>query len=412
MGFFSRIGHLLTSDFCPGANRWVYWLKHPVACLGAVGLVAVLFAILLKPLAWVVVAAVAFVLAVGLIWPWLTIRGLSCSIRFDTPRVTEGDAVTATITIRNQWPWPAWGLALQERFESTFGDEIAFADADLNALTLSKVPGWSSSDFRWVIHPRAFGTYPSHPPRIGCGFPFGLYRSMATVEVQNSLLVWPKLIPLETLLDAGSAGMAEDRFSDCLVGEFGDLTGTRSFREGDSLRRVHWAQTARHDRLIVCERQAPVISAVEIVVDLPDVPFDPATDSASAWAVRIAASLASAWQVENAAVTVQLNSERMAIQPGRGGREKLLDAMSQLPHKVTIPNRLPERSTNAGLQIVVTSARERVPQIHRADQTDRWCVLVEPDEPTVQGANSTIHVNVNQQVPEQFRRKWRAICHD
>ena len=411
MGLLTQFGRLLTHDFCPGANRWVYWVKHPVACLAAVGIAAVLFAVLLKPLAWVVVAAVSLVLAVGLVWPWLTIRGLDCSIRFETPRVTEGDAVTATISIRNCWPWPAWGLALQERFETAFGEIASPEECDVNLLALSKVPGWSSSDFRWVIHPQDFGVYPAEPPRIGCGFPFGLYRSVAAVATQNSLLVWPRVIPLEALLDAGTVSMAEDQFSDCLVGEFGDLTGTRAFREGDSLRRVHWAQTARHDRLIVCERQAAVISAVEIVVDLANLPFGPAKDQASAWAVRIAASLARAWHIENSAVAVTLNSERVSIRPGRQGHEQLFDAFAQLPHAVLRDGGRSPTPKNSGLQIVVTTDRGCIDRISRFDHTDRWCVLVESGETSERTLPNTIRVDVNQPVPEQFRRGWRAVCH-
>ncbi|WP_166825868.1 DUF58 domain-containing protein [Thalassoroseus pseudoceratinae] len=412
MEFVSRFGQLLTHDFCPGANRWVYWLKHPVACLAAVGLAALLFAILLKPLAWVVVVAVAFVLAIGLVWPWVSIRGLSCTVRFDVPRVSEGDAVTATINIRNRWPWPAWGLTLQERLETSFGDDDSLAEADENALAFSKVPGWSTSEYRWVIRPKSFGVYPTEPPRIGCGFPFGLYRSVTTASLENSLLVWPQVTPLETLLDAGAVSMADDRFSDCLVGEFGDLTGTRPFREGDSLRRVHWAQTARHDRLIVCERQAAVISSVEIVLDLHRFPFDPAVDTASAWSVRIAASLACAWHAENASVVVRSNDERLTIQPGRRGREALLDVMARLPHARSILDRKTVQATNAGLQIVVTTDPERIPSFDRGDHTDRRFVLVENGEPSGRFATSTIPINVNRPVPEQFQRAWRKVCHD
>jgi uncharacterized protein (DUF58 family) len=55
--------------------------------------------------------------------------------------------------------------------------------------------------------------------------------------------------------------------SDRTAGETGDLLGTRLFRAGDSLRRVHWVQTARQQQLVVTERQSPAGSVVRVCVD-------------------------------------------------------------------------------------------------------------------------------------------------
>ena len=46
------------------------------------------------------------------------------------------------------------------------------------------------------------------------------------------------------------------------------MSGVRPFRAGDWLRHVHWAQTAKHDRLIVRERQATGRRSVELVIDV------------------------------------------------------------------------------------------------------------------------------------------------
>ncbi|MCA9115447.1 MAG: DUF58 domain-containing protein [Planctomycetaceae bacterium] len=420
------LGRLLAVDFCPAANRWVYWVKHPVACLVLVSLLSSGFALLLRPVAWVVTVAVVFVLLVGCCWPWITVRGLRCGIEFDRSRSTEGEPVQTVLTITSRWPWPAWGLTIDGGFN--LSDDNGSQLGDTTATALSRVPGWSTSSWRWEFRPACCGEYPVSTPRISTGFPFGLWRCGRPVDLDNRLLVWPATTPVSILPDACGTSRESDRFSEYLAGEFGDMTGTRPFRDGDSLRRVHWAQTARHDRLVVCERQAAVLSQVEIVLQTNSRLHSlPGPQGTLARAIRIAASLCRAWHAEHAPVVLWLESRAIPLGPGPSGLHAAFDTLARLPHEGTAeaPSQAAVRreASGDGLRVLITTDRDldQLPYLQRGADTTLTVVLdsgncrtagVPPDEPTAGPRHRGVAWLKGQSDSlQEFQREWRRICH-
>ena len=92
-------------------------------------------------------------------------------------------------------------------------------------------------------------------------------------------------------------GMLFDR-----PGNEGDMIGVRSFREGDRLRSIHWAQTARRDSLIVSERQAAARRLVVVAVDAAAFVSGEASDDSLETAIRVSASVAREFHAHNAQV--------------------------------------------------------------------------------------------------------------
>jgi len=322
-----NLSRLLTYDFCPWANSWVYWVKRPIASLSLAALAALACAIFVKPLALVSFGALVLVVILGYLWPTIAVRGLSCTVKFDQRRVTEGEKACVLVAITNRWPWSVWGISIEGGFGAR---RLLSGNEDQESVALARVPGWSTSEFQWEFRPDCRGEYPSTPPRIVTGFPFGLRKASRPVRVEQQLLVWPLLVPLETLLDAAETRPSDDHFSDHRVGESGDMTGTRTFRDGDSLRRVHWAQTARMGRMIVCERQAASQSAIRVVFDSdPHVHRGSGSSGTLEWSIRIAASICAAYHRANANVECCFGHEILPVKPGSNGMKSFLDRLAQ-----------------------------------------------------------------------------------
>ena len=114
----SRLGgwlkQLATYDTFPDLStqvrRFVY---HPLGILGAHGCTALLCGLFIHPQGFVLCAGVLSVMALGITWPWLSLRGLYGSISFDRSRGSEGEPIEVRLTIRNRLPWTAWGLAVR-----------------------------------------------------------------------------------------------------------------------------------------------------------------------------------------------------------------------------------------------------------------------------------------------------------
>ncbi|QDU27043.1 Zinc-specific metallo-regulatory protein [Anatilimnocola aggregata] len=74
-GWTAVVSGTLTRDFCPAANRHVYWLKHPWVVLGVAAFVSAVIGWSGLRQGYVVCAAVLAVLTLGTLWPWIGMLG-------------------------------------------------------------------------------------------------------------------------------------------------------------------------------------------------------------------------------------------------------------------------------------------------------------------------------------------------
>lgn len=414
---------ILTYDLCPWANRWIGWIKHPISILAFAGAAALACALFVERMALVAFGTCLVVSLIGLIYPSLSLRGLSASLQYRQERVEEGQSATMVLRLENRCPWPVCGLTLH-------GD---LTDDPL--LSLSWVPAFSRLDFEWKFTPVLRGVYPKGRTRLSTGFPFGLCSASRDVVVQRSLIVWPKRMPLTTLVDAAETRPAEDAHSDQRVGDSGDVTGTRLFRNGDSLRRVHWAQTARHGRLIVCERQMPTRSMLRVVFDSdPRIHCDGKDGGTLEWSIRIAASICAAYHRENAPVECCFGHEIIPLRSGPDGLARFLDSLAHWTacapgehaschheHSLQECRRIHHRHCGA-FQITITTdlglAHRTEHRLVHGDQRlvvlktqafDEACELC--GEVHAQPDRLAIVLNNRETVASDFRRQWSKACH-
>ena len=407
-----------TYDFCPWANVWVDWVKKPIATLAVAFVAAIACAAFVNPVALISAVAILSVIALGYGWPSISILGLTARIRFHDRRVSSGESVRATVSIRNAWPWPVWGICLT----SDFGSEATIA--------LARVAGGSVTEFSVGFVAGCRGVYPRTPVRLTTSFPFGLREASREVAVERSLIVWPDIVPLDTLLDAAETRPTDDTFSEQRVGDSGDMAGTRPFRHGDSLRRVHWAQTARTGAMVVCERESPVLAAVRVVFDSDPAVHEGAGASGTLeWSIRIAASICAAYHRNNARVECCFGHETILIAAGLEGWRRFLDELArfqpcehesrecQHEHAAHECRRIHHH--NCGVfQMTITTDRGTVSRTeHRHVHGDQlWIVLgmrwhdsVPPAAPVVLPGR-TIRLAWAPDPRIAFREGWRNIC--
>ena len=187
------------------------------------------------------------VVTLGVIWPGLSLRGLTGSIAIDRVRATEGDTIEVQFTLHNRLPWPAWGLAVRGGFGSDTTEAVA---------GIVSAQGRRTSLCRWSFKLLSRGVYPLVVPKLTTGFPFGLWDNRRELMVSAPLIVWPRTFPVGPIPPVSGDHQVEGNVSRSKVGTHGDVLGVRPYRRGDSPRRIHWSQSARQDRLIVCELQS------------------------------------------------------------------------------------------------------------------------------------------------------------
>jgi uncharacterized protein (DUF58 family) len=300
---------LLEVDFCPNANRYVYWLKHPLALLLLAAVGGAMVGSTIAVQGWLITAATVTISLIGLVWPWLGMRGLTAELVIDHQRCREGDVVPLDLVIHNHWPWPVWGLKLVGGFELVSHDDPDFA--------LASVPALSRGVYRWEFKPQLRGEYPREALRLATSFPFGLYEASRPVHVERRLLVRPgtcTVVPGSSPRGKRWSVVTQDTF---VAGRDGDVLGTRAFRQGDSLRDIHWPLSARHGNWVVRERQSQRTAPVRVVVDTdPRRHSGQGADSTLAWSLRVGATLAESFYEFQHPVELWLGQERFTVGAG------------------------------------------------------------------------------------------------
>jgi uncharacterized protein (DUF58 family) len=217
-------------------------LLHPLCILLFATIVTALCGLVVQPRAFLVMAVLLGIIAVGILWPWVTIRGVRCRMAFDRLRAEEDAPLAIVIQLTNHWPWPVWGFELHGGIPSgareSHDGETPSAWAIVERLPARAVA-------RIVVH-RSFpdrGLYPAGPVLLTTRFPFGLWRGSRRVAVREPLIVRPRRIPLPPLPSWLTAAGWDGSSDESPPGHDGDLLGARPFRQGDAIRKIHWAQT-------------------------------------------------------------------------------------------------------------------------------------------------------------------------
>ncbi len=326
-----RVLNLVNKDFCPSLNKYVYWLKKPIVVVVLAILFSLSVGLLVGPQGFILAVGLMGLLLLGLFWPWLSMFGVRCQLELPDRQFWENEEVPLTFRVKNFWPLPIFGMIVEGDFLQDLEQ-----DEERVAFSLTKVPAWSETEFQVRVTPRQRGRFPSGDVFVKNGFPFGLIDITKPIATTKSVLVWPACQSLDGHPPAEGTrfnvlGALKDQ-----SGSEGETIGVRTFREGDRLRNVHWAQTVRAQRLMVREQQSLCSTAATVYLDLAlghHVGFG--IDSSYEWAIRIAGSVC--YQLHNSRSPVRLQCvglpEAVPAIDNNYGINKLMNGLASLPKR-------------------------------------------------------------------------------
>lgn len=319
----SLAARLLTTDFCPGANRFVYWLKEPVGWFVLAIAFSVLIGLYVAPIGWTLAASLSAVIGVGMAWPAIAVRAVTCSLRPDQPHVHEEQACELHLAVRNRLPLPVWGLAVEGFLDRR---SAGLDQRQVPTVALAFVRAWATSTYRFSVRPELRGRYPDGDAQLTCSFPFGIWTARQKLRAVSPVTVWPKVFPIAGQT-AMSGRQAADHGEGHRSGRTGDFVGLREFRRGDCLRQVNWTATARSGDLIVTERSGPQCPSVEVIVDASRAAHrDPLADR-----IRVAASLLANLQSSGVPLRLCVAGACMPVRRGWEGYVQMMDALAAVP---------------------------------------------------------------------------------
>lgn len=324
-----RINAVGNRDFCPWANRYVYWLKEPVGWFVVALLASLLVGAYLSPLGWSVAAGLATLIALGLGFPWLATRCVRCQLRPVDWELKERQESYLSFSVANFLPLPITGLRVEGYFSKPVEDEDGVKQSTDCALSL--VPAFSHATYRLPLRPEYRGRYPVGKPQISCSFPFGIWTARRVVEDVSPILVQPLNIPILSDVERIGSKWA-DHGQGNRPSPHGDFQGVREFRDGDSLKSIHWAQSARNDRLVVCERGGPQQQTVEVQLSTARCQGSASCARENlAWRVRVAASVSELLCARHIPFRLWIDEQLIRLPPGPDGARRAREFLAEVP---------------------------------------------------------------------------------
>jgi uncharacterized protein (DUF58 family) len=384
-------------------------------------LVASFCGIVVHPRAFVLATLALAIALLGSLLPWLNLRGVRGSMVYLRRRGQVGKEYSLRVRLRNSWLWPVYGLVVRGGWT---GDEAAGTE-DLATLVVTHLPARRETEITWNVIPRRRGIYPVREATVASGFPFGFYESRRRLKGVGQVLVWPAVIPLPQLQEMSGRMVLGEVVDGRRAGTAGELSGSRPYQRGESLRRIHWSQTARHDQLIVCERSDPAAQGLQVVLETSRDVFS-ATDG-SDWetAISIVASVASVLVEEGGRASVVLGLGKVHEIDNPASLTPVFDLLARLQpgEDVSLGGllRLPVcRPLDGTPQLVVTTpAGFARLEAEQASRPGRSFLLVD-SQPSSEGPGPARRwpgkpgvrvVPVEDPGHEQLRKAWEDLTH-
>jgi len=198
---------------------------------------------------------------------------------------------------------------------------------------------------------------------LSSSFPFGLVDRRATFELPCELLALPRLGSLNELTRLPHVRRSDVQAPARLVRGDEEFYGVRAWREGMSMRRVHWKLSARRGRRIVREMRAEEDAPVRLtlVACVPEaLPLD-APRRRFERAVSLTATLAEHFLRAGRTVRLAFADSASAMGPGSGSGPAVEAARGR-----------------AGLLRILTALAEVEPRLATLDEVERASAGAQP----------------------------------
>ncbi len=114
--------------------------------------------------------------------------------------------------------------------------------------------------------------------------------------------------------------------------DHGDFIGVHDFRRGDSLKSIHWAQSARLDQLVICERGGPQKQTVQLRLETWPGQGEPDEIRENlAWRMHIAAGLVELLAARHLSFELFIDGHRLPLAAGAASRMQVLRELAVIP---------------------------------------------------------------------------------
>lgn len=227
--------------------------------------------------------------AASALWAHFCLAAISYTRKFAQRRLFYGDDAQLELEIVNAKPLPLPWLRIDDEFPNAMHPEddtpIDAKQSTIGArrrlVNVLSMRWYERVVRRYPLKGARRGIWHFGPAQIRSGDIFGFDIRRETQARLDSLLVYPKVVPLHALTLPSGHPFGEFRSQRRMIEDPLRLMGTRAYAPGDSYRHIHWKASARRQTLQTKVFEPSATRPVAIFLNLstvtgPQTGFDPA----------------------------------------------------------------------------------------------------------------------------------------
>ncbi|HEX2979957.1 MAG TPA: DUF58 domain-containing protein [Anaerolineaceae bacterium] len=264
------------------------------------------------------------------LWNRQTLKKITFRREF-TPRAFYGENIPVQVVVENPGRLPSSWLLIHDSLPA----ELITPNFIRQVIHL---PAHGKAVIEYNLQARKRGIYPVGPFLLRSGDFFGLTGELARHGDPDSLIVYPRVIPLRITHLPSHALFGTLRHHEPLFEDPARIGGKREYQPGDSLRRLDWKASASSGQLVIKQYQPSIALETCVILDLHESSYPVRNRiQVTELAVTTAASLANWIISRQQAVGLICNGTDPAAEEGiptvlqpHKGRPQLIQVLEQL----------------------------------------------------------------------------------
>jgi len=214
------------------------------------GLVALLVAALVLRSSLLLILAGSLLVAVVLahLWGRYALERVEYRRQFERPRCFVGEELELKVELTNRKVLPITYLAIDDQVPLELGIKarsLSYHRIGKGVLRFLFGLSWYQKVVRrYRVVPSRRGFYRVGPAIMQGGDPFGYVTDSRTIEEIETLVVYPRVVPLDALGIPTRRPFGDLKSRDRLFEDSMRFAGVREYQPGDPLNRIHWKASA------------------------------------------------------------------------------------------------------------------------------------------------------------------------
>jgi uncharacterized protein (DUF58 family) len=222
----------------------------------------IIIAVLLIIAAWAGQTVIVILLGLALsaaglsrLWSYLSLKGVRVERQLNECRVFPDEHLELKLRVVNRKLLPLPWVQVNDEVPSGFIPDLKPSPGSKPGFGLitqsSSVLWYSAVSWKYRLLCNKRGYYPLGPLTVTSGDIFGFYPRTNTETATDFIIVYPRIYTLNQLAVPSLYPLGEARSEKRIFEDPSRTIGVRDYSPGDSLRRIHWKASARHQHLQV-----------------------------------------------------------------------------------------------------------------------------------------------------------------